>query len=218
MPFWVPTKSSVCKWSRLLCQCDPDFTGLFKVVADFDDKMERSPENHLLYARMIATIVRFKKLLPLDRSAVARTIEHGARLAGDAERISHQRMALVELLYESDYWARQARSTTVTACEVQKAIDAQVCRASRIRERVLEEIRRGTLLINTSGAKVGQVNGLSVVQLGQFAFGQPSRITARVRLGKGEVVDIEREVELGGPIHSKGVLILSSFFRSALFG
>ena len=195
----------------LLCQYDPEFNGLFKVAADFDDQMERSPENHLLYARMIASIVRSEKLLPLDRSAVARTIEQSARLAGDAERLSHQRMALVDLLHESDYCPKQAGHSTVTASDVQQAIDAQVYRASRMRERVMEEIQRGTLLINTSGARVGQVNGLSVVQLGQFAFGQPNRITARVRLGKGEVIDIEREVQLGGPIHSKGVLILSSF-------
>ena len=195
----------------LLSQYDPEFNALFKVAADFDDQMERSPENHLLFARMIASIARSEKLLPLDRSAVARTIEQSARLAGDAERLSHQRMALVDLLRESDYWARQAGNTTVTACAVQKAIDAQIHRASRVHERVLEEIQRGTLLISTSGAKVGQVNGLSVVQLGHFAFGQPNRITARVRLGKGEVIDIEREVQLGGPIHSKGVLILSSF-------
>lgn len=195
----------------LLCQYDPEFRALFKVVADFDDQVERSPENHLLYARMIAGVVRSEKLLPLDRGAVARTIEHSARLAGDAERLSHRRMALVDLLRESDYFARLAGRATVAACDVQQAIEAQLSRASRIHERVLEEIQRGTLLISTSGAKVGQVNGLSVIQLGQFLFGQPNRITARVRLGKGEVVDIEREVELGGPIHSKGVLILSSF-------
>jgi lon-related putative ATP-dependent protease len=195
----------------LLSQYDPEFNGLFKVEADFDDQMERSPENHLLYARMIAAIVRSEKLLPFDRSAVARTIEQSARLAEDAERLSQQRMALVDLLRESDYWARQASRTTVTSSDVQQAIDAQVHRASRVHERVIEAIQRGTLLINTSGAKVGQVNGLSVVQLGHFAFGQPNRITARVRLGKGEVIDIEREVALGGPIHSKGVLILSSF-------
>jgi lon-related putative ATP-dependent protease len=195
----------------LLCQYDAEFSSLFKVVADFDDQMERTPENHLLYARSIATIAQSEKLRPFDRSAVARTIEHGSRLVGDAERLSQQRMALVDLLRESDYWAGQTGSVTVKACDVQKAIDAQVQRASRMRERVLEEIQRGTLLISTSGAKVGQVNGLSVIQSGRFAFGQPNRITARVRLGKGEVVDIEREVELGGPIHSKGVLILSSF-------
>jgi lon-related putative ATP-dependent protease len=195
----------------LLSQYDPEFQSLFKVMADFDNEMERSPENHLLYARMIATIVRSEKSLPMDRCAVARTIEQSARLAGDAEKLSHQRTALIDLLCESDYWARQVGRTTVTACDVEKAIDAQVHRANRIHEQVLEEIQRGTLLISTSGSKVGQVNGLSVTQLGQFSFGQPSRITARVRLGKGEVVDIEREVELGGPLHSKGVLILSGF-------
>jgi len=195
----------------LLSQYDPEFPSLFKVMADFDNQMDRNPENQLLYARMIATIVSLEKLLPLDRDAVARTIEQSARLAEDAEKLSYQRMAITDILRESDYWARQAGRGTVTACDVQKALDAQFGRASRVREQVLEEIQRGTLLIDTSGAKIGQVNGLSVMQLGKFSFGQPGRITARVRLGKGEVVDIEREVELGGPLHSKGVLILSGF-------
>jgi predicted ATP-dependent protease len=112
---------------------------------------------------------------------------------------------------EADYCARQAKRKEVTAADVQRAIDAQIHRADRVRQQLLEETVRGTILIDTEGERVGQVNGLSVVELGQFAFGHPSRITARVRLGKGEVIDIEREVELSGPIHSKGVLILSAF-------
>jgi lon-related putative ATP-dependent protease len=194
-----------------LFQLDPDFAELFKVAADFEDEMDRTPENDLLYARMIATMVRQEALRPFDREAVARVIEQSARLAGDAERLSTHVRSIADLLREADYWAGEAQHGVVTAADVQRTIDAQIYRSDRVRERVQEEIHRGTILIDTQGAQVGQVNGLSVITLGQFAFGRPSRITARVRLGRGEVVDIEREVALAGPLHSKGVLILSSY-------
>ncbi len=195
----------------LLSQYDPEFKALFKVAVDFADQMDRSAGSDLLYARMIATMARSEGLLPFDACAVARILEQSSRLVGDEEKLSNQQMPLLDLLRESDYWAREAKRTAVTVCDVQQAIDAQVYRASRVQERVVEEIRRGTLLIDAEGTKIGQINGLSVIQLGQIAFGHPTRITARVRLGRGDVVDIEREVELGGPLHSKGVLILSGF-------
>ncbi|MBI4454365.1 MAG: AAA family ATPase [Acidobacteria bacterium] len=195
----------------LLCQFDPDFSELFKVAADFEEQMDRRPENHLLYAQLIATLARKENLRPLESGAVARVIEHSARIAGDAEKLSLRMGSVADLLREADYWAGEAGHDRVSAPDVQRAIGAQIHRLDRLRELIQEEIRRGTILIDTQGANVGQVNGLSVITLGQFAFGRPSRITARVRLGKGEVIDIEREVELGGPIHSKGVLILSGF-------
>jgi predicted ATP-dependent protease len=195
----------------LLCQYDPDFNEFFKVAVDFDELMDRSPENNLLYARLIGTLVREEKLAPFDRGALARIIEHSSRMVSDAEKLSTHRMALIDLLREADYWAGHEGRQAVRAADVQRAIDSQIRRADRVRERIQEEIRRGTILIDSDGETVGQVNGLAVLDLGQFSFGRPSRITARVRLGKGEVVDIEREVELSGPIHSKGVLILSSF-------
>jgi len=195
----------------LLCQYDTEFNALFKVAAEFDDQIDRTPENTLSYARTIATIARSEHLLPIESFAVSRIVEHSARLAGDAEKLSSNRMALVDLLRESDHWARAAAHPTITTADVEQAIDAQVYRASRLRERALEQVQRGNILLDTTGGKVGQVNGLSVIQLGRFPFGHPNRITARVRLGRGEVVDIEREVHLGGPIHSKGVLILASF-------
>jgi len=195
----------------LLYQLDPDFGELFKVEADFNEEIPRTPENNLLYARLIGTIARKEGLRPFDRGAVARVIEHSARMADDAEKLSIHLLSTADLLREADYWAGVAGNGVVTADDVQRAIDAQIHRADRLRELVQEEIKRGTILIDTTGERVGQVNGLSVIQLGNFAFGRPNRITARVRLGKGEVVDIEREVELGGPIHSKGVLILSGF-------
>ena len=194
-----------------LYEADPDFGELFKVAADFEDQMDRTTDNHLLYARMIGTIARQEGLRPLDRAAVARVIEHSARLAGDAEKLSTHVHSIADLLREADYWAGEAQHHVIAAMDVQHAIDAQIRRLDRVRERIQEEIQRGTILIDTQGAAVGQVNGLSVLSMGQFAFGRPSRITARVRLGRGEVVDIEREVALGGPIHSKGVLILSAY-------
>jgi lon-related putative ATP-dependent protease len=195
----------------LLHRYDPDFGELFKVEADFSEGMDRTSENNLLYARLLATLIRREKLRSLDRGAVARVIEQSARAMGDAEKLSVHLLSIVDLLREADYWADVADNDAMTAADVQRAIDAQIHRADRLRERLQERIQRGTILIDTAGERVGQVNGLSVLQLGHFAFGRPNRITARVRLGKGEVVDIEREVELGGPIHSKGVLILSGF-------
>jgi lon-related putative ATP-dependent protease len=195
----------------LLSQYDSEFNELFKVAVDFEDQADRNPQNNLLYARLIGMVARQEKLLPFDRGAVARVIERSARITGDAEKFSIHSRTLSDLLRESDYWARQAGHTAADAGDVERAIEAQIHRADRVRERLQEQVLRGTLLIDTAGAKSGQVNGLSVLQLGQFAFGHPSRITARVRLGRGEIVDIEREVELGGPIHSKGVLILAGF-------
>lgn len=195
----------------LLQYYDPDFQDLFKVAADFEDTMPREQADHMQYARLIATLARKDELLPLDRDACARMIEQGARLAGDTERLTVRMRDLNDLLREADHWAREEQQKTVTRAHVQRAIDARIRRGDRLRERMLEEIKRGTLLIDTQGGRVGQVNGLSVVSLGDFAFGHPSRITARVRLGKGEVLDIQREVEMGGPIHSKGVLILAGF-------
>jgi lon-related putative ATP-dependent protease len=195
----------------LLSQYDSEFSELFKVAVDFEDQADRSPENNLLYARLIGSLACQEKLLPFDRGAVARVIEHSARITGDAGKVSIHSRTLCDLLREADYWAQQASHGAVSADDVERAIEAQIHRADRVRERLHEQVLRGTILIDTAGSETGQVNGLSVLPLGQFAFGHPSRITARVRLGRGEVVDIEREVELGGPIHSKGVLILAGF-------
>jgi lon-related putative ATP-dependent protease len=195
----------------LLSSVDDDFTELFKIAADFDDRIERTPETTLLFARFIAGVVRREKLLPFDRSAVARVIEQAARLVGDADRLSAGLREIVDLLQEADQLAAGAGRTTVTAGEVQKAVDGRFRRGDRIYRRLQEEIGRKTIRVETDGAQVGQVNGLSVMTLGGLSFGNPSRITARIRLGRGEVVDIEREVALGGPLHSKGVLILSGF-------
>ncbi|HEY4636638.1 MAG TPA: ATP-binding protein, partial [Burkholderiales bacterium] len=195
----------------LLHAWDPEFAELFKVAVDFEEDMPRGDGDDALYARLIAGCVAREKLRPLDAAAVARVIEHQARDAGDAHKLSVRVQALVDLLREADYWAGAAGRATVGPQDVRKAIDAQIARADRLRERLQEQIVRGTVLIDTAGSRVAQVNGLAVLQLGDFAFGTPHRITSRVRLGSGGVVDIERESELGGPIHSKGVLILSGY-------
>lgn len=198
----------------LLQQYDPDFAELFKVAADFDDRIERNAETHLLYARLMATLCVKEKLMPLDRSAVARVIEHSARLVGEAQRLSTHMRSVADLMQEADFWGREAGLQVTTEKNVQQAIDAQIHRQDRLRARLQEAILRGTLLIDTQGAVVGQINGLSVLELGDFPFAQPTRITATTRLGNGELINIEREVKLSGAIHSKGVLILSSFLAA----
>ncbi|HEV2301341.1 MAG TPA: ATP-binding protein [Stellaceae bacterium] len=195
----------------LLASLDDDFRELFKIAADFDDRVERSPETTLLYARLVASAMRRENLRPFDRGAVARIIERAARLAGDADRLTTGLRAIVDLMQEADALAGARAKETVGAGDVEAAIAAQFRRGDRIYRRLQEEIGRGTIRIETDGAEIGQVNGLAVMSMGGLSFGNPSRISARVRLGRGEVVDIEREVALGGPLHSKGVLILSGF-------
>ncbi len=195
----------------LLSAFDPEFCELFKVAADFEEQIDRTPEGEELYARLLATFARREDLRSLDPGAVARAVEHASRRAGDSEKLHVHAESLADLLREADHIAGEAEAETVSATHIQEAIDAWIRRASRIRERVQEDIRRGIVLIDTKGETVGQVNGLSVLELGGYAFGRPNRITARVRLGNGSVVDIEKEVALGGPLHSKGVLILAGF-------
>jgi predicted ATP-dependent protease len=195
----------------LLYQYDPDFADLFKVAADMEEEVERSPDNSLLYARMIATMVRSQALRPFDRAAVARLIEQGARLAGDAAMLHTHVRSLRDLLVESDHFAQVAGRAVVAAVDVNGAIDARIRRADRLHRTQRKDILDGTVLIDTAGLHIGQINGLAAITLGSHLFAQPVRITATTRLGDGNVIDIEREVELGGSIHSKGVLILSSF-------
>jgi len=202
----------------MLSAADEDFGDLFKIAADFEDRIERTPETTLLYARLICGMTRREKLRPLDRDAVARVVEQAARLAGDSSKLSASMRAFADLLRESDQLAADAGRDVIGAADVQAAIDAQIRRGDRIYRRLQEEIGRKTIRIETDGEELGQVNGLSVITLGNLAFGTPARITARVRLGRGEVVDIEREVELGGPLHSKGVLILSGFLGGRFGG
>jgi lon-related putative ATP-dependent protease len=195
----------------LLIQHDPDFPRLFKVQADFDDSIARSAENDQAYARLITSIVREHGLRHVDAAAVARVIDEGARLADDREKLSIEIGRIADLVREADYWAGEAGRETTAREDVVRAIEEGIQRADRLRDRSQETISRDIVLVDTQGSKVGQINGLSVLQLGSFSFGRPSRITARVRIGPGRVTDIEREVRLGGPLHSKGVMILWGF-------
>jgi predicted ATP-dependent protease len=195
----------------LLCAFDHEFPELFKVAADFEDDLEWTPATTHQYAGLIATLARREGLRPFAAGAVGRTIEHLARAAEDSGKLSTHMNQLADLMREADHRAGSRGRVVVTGTDVQHAIDARVRRSSRIYERLQEETRRATIHIEVDGSAVGQVNALSILQLGEARFGHPSRVTATARVGRGEVVDIEREVELGGPIHSKGVLILSGF-------
>ncbi|MBW9265652.1 MAG: AAA family ATPase [Candidatus Thiodiazotropha sp. (ex. Lucinisca nassula)] len=195
----------------LLQALDPEFDELFKVAVDFDDDLVRDSHNEHQYGQLVATLARQHKLRPLDRYAVARVIDHSMRLADDNERLSSHMRSLTDLIQQADFWAGEQEHKLISRDDVQQAIEARIHRADRVQRRLQDEVVRGTLMIATDGEVVGQINGLSVILLGDQRFGHPNRITARARLGKGQVVDIEREVELGGPIHSKGVYILSGF-------
>ncbi|MFP4326955.1 MAG: Lon protease family protein [Paracoccaceae bacterium] len=198
----------------LLTLLDPDFGELFKLQADFEEDLDRTPEALGLYARLLAAQAARDELRPLDAPAMARVLDEAARLADDNRKLSLQVERLADLMREADHYAAEADRAQVGAEDVARALEAADRRAARIRDRMQEAIERRTVLIDTEGSKVGQVNGLSVISLGDFRFGRPSRITARVRMGAGKLIDIEREVELGGPLHSKGVLILSGYLAA----
>ena len=202
----------------LLADLDPDFPELFKVAADFSDEVVRSDENHLLYAQLIATIARREGLRPLNRAAVAAIIEHAARMVGDSERLTAQIQGIVDLLQEANYWAEEGSAATIDAGHIQQAIASQIFRLDRVAQLMKEEVLRKTIHVMTAGSVAGQINGLSVLQLGSYSFGQASRITATVKTGRGDirgdVLSIDREVNMSGPIHNKGVLILASFLNA----
>ena len=202
----------------LLYSQDPDFQELFKVRADFDMAIDRTPKNEELYARFIAETCRRHNLAPFGPDAVARVIEHCSRMVEDQRKLTARFVDVVDLATEASYWARGGAGPRskrmVKRSDVQKAIEQRIYRSNQVEERVREMIADATIMVDTRGAVVGQVNGLSVSGVGDYMFGRPSRITATHRLGEGELVDIEREVEMGGPIHSKGVLILAGYLGS----
>jgi len=198
----------------LLKAYDPELGLLFKVAADFNEDLPRSPESDLLYARLVATLQQREQLRPIDRDGVARIVEAGARRAEDGERVSLHIGRLVDLIREADDQAARSGIPTIGAEQVRAALEAQERRLSQIRERLHDAILRGTLMIESKGVQLGQVNGLSVLQLGDYSFGAPTRISATARLGSGDVIDIEQEANQGGDIHSKGVLILSSYLAN----
>ncbi|MGB2129888.1 MAG: Lon protease family protein [Marinobacterium sp.] len=194
----------------LLKQYDAEFTSLFKVYADFAEGFDRDRDNLESYLGLISMLVREEGLAHFDRSGLEAVIEHSSRQMDDSEKLSLNRGQLIDLLRESSFWAlRQGASLTARA-HVDKAIEQQRYRSSQLSELMQEQIERGTLMVETSGSRVGLANGLSVFQLGDQRFGKPNRISATARIGNGRMLDIERETKLGGPLHSKGVLILSA--------
>ena len=195
----------------LLAQADPEFARLFKVQADFDDAMARSEENDRAFAGLVASIVTRHRLKPVTAAGVARLIEEGARMASDRDKVSLEIGRIADIVREADHLAGKADRDTVDAADIAAAVAARRQRADRLRERAQEAIARGIVLIDTAGARVGQINGLSVLEIGELSFGHPGRISARVRFGSGRVTDIEREAKTGGPLHSKGVMILWGF-------
>lgn len=190
---------------------DEDFTKLFKVKVDFDVDMARSPENLCKYVSFVSSLCRREKLRHLDRSALAQIVEYGSRLAGDQTKLSTRFNEVGEIIYEANALASLDGSALVFASHIDEAIRQRHFRLSRVEEKVQEMILTGKLLIDTAGSRIGQVNGLSVVELGNFAFGQPSRITAVTFMGKEGVIAIERETEMSGSLHSKGVLTLAGY-------
>lgn len=195
----------------VLADADPDFLDLFKVAAEFEDRLDRSPETMGRYARLVATAARRHHLRPLERAGIARVVEEAVRIGGDGDKLTTHVATLTDLMQEADHFAGIAGKTVIGASDVEAAVAARRRRADRLYWRLQEEIKRQTIRIETDGERIGQINGLSVYSLGVTSFGHPTRITAQVRFGRGELIDIEREVALGGPIHSKGVLILSGF-------
>jgi len=198
----------------LLQEYDPEFAELFRVTADFENEMRRTPESQVLYAKFIASLVHEKSLLHCDRKAVARIIEYSSRTAEHQGRLSLHAADIANLLRESDYWARQAGARLIHADHVEQALASARYRSSRIRDQFYDAVRDGSTLVTTEGKRTGQVNALSVLSTGGFEFGLSNRVTATCYYGDGDVMDIERDVKLGGNIHSKGVMILSAWLSS----
>ncbi|MBU7032028.1 MAG: AAA family ATPase [Theionarchaea archaeon] len=196
---------------HILYSQDPTFKELFKVKADFDISMDRNEENIKKYAAFICTLCKKEGLIHLDASAVVKVVAYGSRLMEDQTKISTKFAEIADIIREANFYAVQERARYITGKHVMKAIEEKAYRSRLIKEKIEEMIQRGIILIDTEGTAVGQVNGLSVISLGDFTFGRPSRLTASIGIGREGIIDIEREAQLGGPIHTKGVMILSGF-------
>lgn len=189
-------------------QSDPDFPQLFKVQADFDESIARSSDNDRAYGRLVASIVAAHGLKPIDAGGVARLMEEAQRIAEDRDKLAIETGRIADIVREADYWSEAESRKVTTAADIARALKERTRRTDRLRDHMQESVERGVVLVDTAGKRVGQINALSLVQKGHTSFGRPARITARVHLGPGRVTDIEREVQLGGPLHSKGVMIL----------
>jgi len=198
---------------NLLYFMDEDFKKIFKVKAEFDSEMEKDDRSFAEYVRFVKKICDEDGLMPLDRDGIAALIEYSTRIAGRQKKLSTRFHIIADVIRESSYWAHRGKKTAVGREDVEKAIVERFERVSLIEDRIQEMIEEGTILIDTEGAVVGQVNGLSVYDMGQFMFGKPARITARTAMGRAGVINVEREADLSGPTHNKGVLILGGYLR-----
>ncbi|MDD3655712.1 MAG: ATP-binding protein [Atribacterota bacterium] len=199
---------------QLLYYRDPDFEKIFKIKADFDTVTENNNQNIYQYSCFIKQLCERENLLPFDQSGIEGVIEYAVRLAGRKNKLSTHFNKLVDLLRESDYWAKRDRQKIIQKKHVNTAIKEKIERLNLIENKIQELIVQETLIIDTEGAVVGQVNGLSVYDLGEYSFGKPTRITAKTSMGRAGIINIEREADLSGKTHNKGVLILSGYFRS----
>lgn len=198
----------------LLYNLDEEYRELFKVKADFDSRMVRTEGNINKYASFVTTLCREEKLLPFDRAGVAKVVEFGSRLAEHQNKLSSRFSDIADILREASYWASKSNSNIVSDGHVHKAMDERIFRTNRIEERLREMILEGTIIVDTKGEKVGQINGLAVLDLGDYSFGKPSRITAKTYTGKAGVVNIERETKMSGKIHEKAILIITNYLGS----
>ncbi len=197
-----------------LYQGDPEFKNIFKVKAEFDTSMERNDENVKQYAQFMCTLVDKENLKHIDGSGISSIVEFSSRLAADQEKLSTQFASVSDIIREANYYAGSNGSEYITGEHVRKAIEAKVYRSNLIEEKLSEMIERGSILVDTEGLKIGQLNGLAVLSLGDHMFGKPSRITASIGVGKAGIIDIEKKAEMGGPTHTKGVHILTGFLTN----
>jgi lon-related putative ATP-dependent protease len=200
--------------NQILHQVDPDYPSLFKVRADFDLTMDRTDVSAKKYALFICSLCNKFKLKHLDNGAVAKIVEYGSRLAEDQRKLSTRFAMVADLIKEANYYAMQDGSKYITVQHIDKAVEEKIYRSNLIQQKIQEYIERGIFLIDTEGSAVGQINGLSVMGLGDISFGRPSRVTASVAVGREGIIDIERQAQTGGPSHTKGVLILSGYLAS----
>jgi lon-related putative ATP-dependent protease len=199
---------------QMLLSLDPDFKEHFKVKADFDTTMDRTQLNIKKYVAFMCTFSHKSGLKHLDSDAAARIVEYGSRLAEDQEKLTTRFGNIADIIREANFYATQEKSEYILGKHVNKTLDERVYRSNLIQEKIQEYIKRGIFLIETEGAKVGQVNGLSVIDIGDFAFGRPSKVTASIGVGRDGITDIEREASMGGPIHTKGVMILGGYLAN----
>jgi lon-related putative ATP-dependent protease len=200
--------------NQILNEKDPDYAELFKVRADFDTVMDRNKDNVKNYTAFICTLCKRFNLTHLDNTAVAKVVEYGSRLADDKKKLSTRFASIADLIREANFYAIQEKAPHITVKHIEKAIEEKIYRSNLIQQKIQEFIERGVYLIDTEGSQVGQINGLSVMELGDIAFGRPSRVTASVAVGRDGIIDIERQALLGGPTHTKGVLILGGYLAN----